>query len=388
MEKYEKDLQENDDTIEKDSLMWNEEDYQVMEKITGFDEETIEKDQKKTLRIIVLTIILVVMLAIGILIGYNLPRRNDKEFVVTQRPLEEKEISIKSAYTRKNVSNELYLYLKDNNGEEYSVLDLSKYNNFEYNYYNNKLYVLLESDNLALLEITLNNSSYKSNKVENFNEHNDDRIFFADNLIYFVNDSRVLYYDVVSNQTNDLDFNLSDCYIVSINKNYIIYNKEGKTNLYSFLTGDSVLIADNVLLAEFEGEDKILYLVQDRSEKTVMLYEFNIDSQDKKFVTEIDIEVAQFINYKELYIYNDDNKVYLYDGIYNKKIYEIPTKISEMAYMNDEEIIFVSADYDSETCALSESKVGVFNLNTHKIKEKTISGCLDTLVINNVVYAK
>ena len=96
----------------KDNLMWNEEDYQTMEKLTGFDEESIENDKKKGIQIVIFVITCLVMLIFGILIGYNIPKKDNKtNITITEEIKKVPEINV--AYTRKNNSGELYLYLSD-----------------------------------------------------------------------------------------------------------------------------------------------------------------------------------------------------------------------------------------------------------------------------------
>ena len=125
----------------KDNLMWNEEDYQTMEKLTGFDEESIE--------IVIFVITCLVMLIFGILIGYNIPKKDNKtNITITEEIKKVPEINV--AYTRKNNSGELYLYLSDKQNEEYAIFDLSDYNNYYYNIYNNVLYVILVDDKMTL----------------------------------------------------------------------------------------------------------------------------------------------------------------------------------------------------------------------------------------------
>ena len=94
----------------KDNLIWNEEDYQTMEKLTGFDEETIENDQRKGIQIIIFVIVCIFMLILGILIGYNIPKKNTEvKPIITEDTKKTPKISV--AYTKKNNSGELYLYL-------------------------------------------------------------------------------------------------------------------------------------------------------------------------------------------------------------------------------------------------------------------------------------
>ena len=40
----------------KDSLMWSEEDYDAMQKLTGFDDESILEDQKKGVNLVIFSI--------------------------------------------------------------------------------------------------------------------------------------------------------------------------------------------------------------------------------------------------------------------------------------------------------------------------------------------
>ena len=93
------------------------------------------------------------------------------------------------------------------------------------------------------------------------------------------------------------------------------------------------------------------------------------------------------MNIDGLYLYNDSNKLYSYDGLANNKIYETENKITEMAYLNPNEIIIIPDIYSSDDCSLASTNVGILNIKTKKISIKTIDGCLDTKVINDVIFA-
>ena len=53
--------------IKKDSLMWSEEDYDAIQKLTGFDEESVSEDQKKGINVIVFVVFCIFCLIIGLL---------------------------------------------------------------------------------------------------------------------------------------------------------------------------------------------------------------------------------------------------------------------------------------------------------------------------------
>ena len=126
----------------KDSLMWSEEDYSTMEKLTGFDTESIEQEQKKTIQIAILVIVCLLMLVVGFIIGYNFPKSaKDEQVGIAETP---KIFEIEMAYTKKNNSGELYLYIVDNNNEEQPIFELSPYYFYSFNCYQNDLYVILD----------------------------------------------------------------------------------------------------------------------------------------------------------------------------------------------------------------------------------------------------
>ena len=72
----------------------------------------------------------------------------------------------------------------------------------------------------------------------------------------------------------------------------------------------------------------------------------------------------------------------------NKEIYKINEGISEIAFINKEEVIFIPSTYNIATCDNAKTKVGVYNLLFKQLKEQEIEGCLETKIINDLTLAK
>ena len=147
----------------KDSLMWSEEDYSTMEKLTGFDTESIEQEQKKAIQIAILVIVCLLMLVVGFIIGYNFPKSaKDEQVGIAETP---KIFEIEMAYTKKNNSGELYLYIVDNNNEEQPIFELSPYYFYSFNCYQNDLYVILVDDKISLFKVELTKFGHTNQKI-------------------------------------------------------------------------------------------------------------------------------------------------------------------------------------------------------------------------------
>lgn len=370
----------------KDNLMWNEEDYQIMEKLTGFDEESIENDKKKGIQIIIFIITCLFMLIIGALIGYNIPKKDKQDNIIITEDIK-KAPEIKVAYTKKNNSGELYLYLLDNQNEEYAIFDLSNYTSYYYNIYNNYLYIVLVNDKMTLFKLELTNNGYKNTQLKEFiNEYNSTSIYFVNDLIYFVNNSTLILYNISNESYQNVENDLILENILSINEEYILYINQDKVNIYNLNTHEINLIGENILQATFI-DDNVLYFVLGNNRETVLFYEYSIDNQINTFIAEVDYDNTILMNIDGLYLYNDSNKLYSYDGLVNNKIYETENKITEIAYLNPNEIIIIPDIYSSDNCSLASTNVGILNIKTKKINIKTIDGCLDTKVINDVIFA-
>ena len=371
----------------KDNLIWNEEDYQTMEKLTGFDEETIENDQRKGIQIIIFVIVCIFMLILGILIGYNIPKKNTEvKPIITEDTKKTPKISV--TYTKKNNSGELYLYLLDNQNEEYAIFDLSGYTSYYYNIYNNYLYVILVNDKMSLFKVELTNNGYKNHQLKEFiDEYSSTNIQFVNDLIYFMNDNKLLVYSISTDSYQNIENELILDNILSINDDYILYSNQNHVEIYNLNTNEINSIGENILQATFIG-DNVLYFILSNNHETVLFYEYSINDKTNTFIAEGDYNNTILMNINNLYLYNDNNKLYSYDGVSNNEIYEAESKISEISYLNPNEIIIIPDTYTNDDCSLACVKVGIFNIQTKKINIKTINGCLDTKIINDVIFAK
>lgn len=371
----------------KDNLIWNEEDYQTMEKLTGFDEETIENDQRKGIQIIIFVIVCIFMLILGILIGYNIPKKNaEVKPIITEDTKKTPKISV--AYTKKNNSGELYLYLLDNQNEEYAIFDLSGYTSYYYNIYNNNLYVILVNDKMSLFKVELTDNGYKNHQLKEFiDEYSSTNIQFVNDLIYFMIDNKLLVYSISTDSYQNIENELILDNILSINDDYILYSNQNHVEIYNLNTNEINSIGENILQATFIG-DNVLYFILSNNHETVLFYEYSINDKTNTFIAEGDYNNTILMNINNLYLYNDNNKLYSYDGVSNNEIYEAESKISEISYLNPNEIIIIPDTYTNDDCSLASVKAGILNIQTKKIIIKTINGCLDTKIINDVIFAK
>ena len=123
-------------------------------------------------------------------------------------------------------------------------------------------------------------------------------------------------------------------------------------------------------------------------ERVLDFYEYSINDKTNTFIAEGDYNNTILMNINNLYLYNDNNKLYSYDGVSNNEIYEAESKISEISYLNPNEIIIIPDTYTNDDCSLASVKAGILNIQTKKISIKTINGCLDTKIINDVIFAK
>ncbi|MBQ4633919.1 MAG: hypothetical protein IJB71_01055 [Bacilli bacterium] len=367
----------------KDSLMWSEEDYSTMEKLTGFDTESIEQEQKKTIQIVILVIVCLLMLVVGFIIGYNFPKSaKDEQVGIAETP---KIFEIEMAYTKKNNSGELYLYIVDNNNEEQPIFELSPYYFYSFNCYQNDLYVILVDDKISLFKVELTKFGHTNQKIKEFDIAFDD-VFFANNLIYFVKDGNLKVYDVTTAELIDQNLQLSFSKIFSINEKSILYLKEEKLYIYDLEQNQETLIGADILEAMFI-DDKILYFKFNDNHETIVLYEFNLDDSTNKFISDMALNSAMLLNIKGGYLYVDGDKLYLYDGINSNEIYQAKEPIIEISYLNHNEVIIISNDYEITNCFNNNYEVGIFNIASRNLKIKEVTGCLDTTVINDVVFA-
>ena len=158
---------------------------------------------------------------------------------------------------------------------------------------------------------------------------------------------------------------------------------------------DITSIGDNKQITTGDGDDdvtfigdNVLYFILSNNHETVLFYEYSINDKTNTFIAEGDYNNTILMNINNLYLYNDNNKLYSYDGVSNNEIYEAESKISEISYLNPNEIIIIPDTYTNDDCSLASVKVGILNIQTKKISIKTINGCLDTKIINDVIFAK
>ncbi len=377
---YDKELEK------KDTLMWSDEDYKSMEKLTGFSEEDVQKENKKALQILLYSLAFIFILGIGILIGYNLPRLSKKE-EKTQPPIEEvikDDLIINDAYTKKNASGELYLYLEDNQSETYSIMDLSKFTSYQFSIYNNNLYLLIFDDNYKLYQINVNQNGYRTEYIKSFDIDEFSNVYLNDNIIYYSVSKTLEMYNIDNNETTKIEVNLAE--ILSIKNNKILYKNDNKVYLYDLITKNEEELGEDYLYATVVNDDKILYFVKNNKRNTILFYEYS--NGQHEFISESTMENLQLLNYQGTYIYIDKNTAYVFENEQNKEIYKINEGISEIAFINKEEVIFIPSTYNITTCDNAKTKVGVYNLLFKQLKEQEIEGCLETQIINDLTLAK
>lgn len=377
---YDKELEK------KDTLMWSDEDYKSMEKLTGFSEEDVQKENKKALQILLYLLAFILILGIGILIGYNMPRLSNKE--EKNQPLIEEVIKddliINDAYTKKNASGELYLYLEDNQSETYSIMDLSKFTNYQFSIYNNNLYLLLFDSNYKLYQINVNQNGYRTEYIKSFDIDEFSNVYLNDNIIYYSVSKNLEIYNIDNNETTKMEVNLDE--ILSIKNNKILYKNDNKVYLYDLITKTEEELGNDYLYATIVNDDKILYFVKNNRRNTILFYEYS--NGQHEFISELTMKNLQLLNYQETYIYIDKNTAYVFENEQNKEIYKINEGISEIAFITKEEVIFIPSTYNITTCDNVKTKVGVYNLLYKQLKEQEIEGCLETKIINDLTLAK
>lgn len=375
---YDKELEK------KDSLMWTDEDYQTIEKITGFDEESIEADRKKGIQIVIFVVVCLLMLVIGFVLGYTLPKEERNARLLIDK--EEVNPIIKMAYTRKNSSGELYLYLLDNNDMEHMILNLSDYSFYKYQFYDGSLYVILTDEKMSLYKINLSANGYTNNKEKEFiNEY--DNIHFVNNKIYFLKEQNISVYDIKRDDSFDISINIKIDNILDINEKYLIFVSENKTNILNLENQEIEIIGENILQTIFMGNN-ILYYKENINRETVLFYEYSLFDKSSDFIAEVSFENSILMNIKDTYLYTDKNNLYSYDGIANNEIYATENGIGEIAYLNADEVIVIPSTYDNLSCSDKITEVAIINITTKKVSIKKLSGCLDTKIINDVLFAE
>ena len=315
-----------------------------------------------------------------------MPRLSKKE-EKTQPPIEEvikDDLTINDAYTKKNASGELYLYLEDNQSETYSIMDLSKFTNYQFSIYNNNLYLLLLDSNYKLYQINVNQNGYRTKYIKSFDIDEFSNVYLNDNIIYYSVSKTLEMYNIDNNETTKMEVNLAE--ILSIKNNKILYKNDNKVYLYDLITKTEEELGNDYLYATIVNDDKILYFVKNNKRNTILFYEYS--NEQHEFISESTMENLQLLNYQETYIYIDKNTAYVFENEQNKEIYKINEGISEIAFINKEEVIFIPSTYNITTCDNAKTKVGVYNLLYKQLKEQEIEGCLETKIINNLTLAK
>ena len=191
-------------------------------------------------------------------------------------------------------------------------------------------------------------------------------------------------YNIDNNETTKMEVNLAE--ILSIKNNKILYKNDNKVYLYDLITKNEEELGEDYLYATVVNDDKILYFVKNNKRNTILFYEYS--NGQHKFISESTMENLQLLNYQETYIYIDKNTAYVFENEQNKEIYKINEGISEIAFINKEEVIFIPSTYNIATCDNAKTKVGVYNLLFKQLKEQEIEGCLETKIINDLTLAK
>jgi len=363
----------------KDSLMWSEEDYETIQKITGFDDESVLEDQKKGVSIVILFVVCIVSLIVGIVLGYNISKRQDSQ---NTKPIiynEEPQVivpTVASAYTKVNNANELYLYITNSIDEEFSIMQL---NNTKYYYEirDNNLYVLVDKDGLNLYEYSFNKNGYHrellatlSDRYEEFNYKNELIMVQRENYVRFYTKSGVLFKEIETDLKNVLDYT----------EEYMIYNSGSSVNIYNFDKNESKVITEKEIKYLLLDENKLYYL----EENKIVFYD--ISSSNLTEITSVESNNF-FVKVNDYYLYNDGKSLYVFDTEINK-IKDFNLVINEIAYINPDNLILILSDYDNSNCTFVQKEYNVFNIDSKSIIKKKISGCLKTEVINDLVVNK
>ena len=358
--------------VKKDDLMWSEEDYDAMQKLTGFDEESIENDQKKGINLLVFVIVCIVCLIIGFLVGFNVNKREPVNNSYITHEVNNFSI-INSIYTRLNESNELYLYVLNNSNEEFSILNLTN-SKYDFQLIDEKLYVLLEEDELKLYVYSFNNSGYHRDLVKSFNK--DYSAFYLKNGLVLIKYNDYLdLYDKEAKFIRKISFSENE--ILDYTLDYIIYEKNNELNIYDIYKEDNRNIAKNLDSLLYIDGDKIFYIEANK------LISFNFSTNKKEELRDISLN-SVFIKVNNYYLFNDGKDLYIFDKSI-KKIKEFEYNINEFAYINQNNIVIILDDYDSNNCLLMEKKFGIFNISSKSLTTRNINGCLNTQVINDLI---
>ena len=367
---------ENEDKKEKqetkkDSLMWSEEDYDAMQKMTGFDEESISEDQKKGINVIVFVVFCIFCLIIGLLIGYNINKREPSNtYIITD---DSKQVLF---YNRLNESNELYLYGLNEKNEENSILELTDAS-FAYNYFDDNLYVLISKDGLKLYKYTFINGGYERDLVKRFYDKYDS-FYFIDNYIILKNDDNIKVFN--EKGINVKNFTLDADSIIGYNDTKVIYRKEKTLNIYNLVSDENKIISEKLDSFLLKDMSKLFYLENDK------LTYYSITNEIGKELLDISSN-SIFVKINDYYLFNDGKSLFILDnGI--TKLKDFDFNINEIAYLDQNSIIFILEDYDIYNCPFTSNNYFIFDVQAKTISSKEISGCLNTQVINDLVKVK
>ena len=366
---FEKDNFHENVEEKKDSLMWSEEDYTAMQNLTGFDEESIFKDQKKGISILILVIVCVICLILGMFIGYNIQPKKE----VTKK--EESEIAYlpQAFYTKLNQSDELYLYELNNVGEETAILDLSN-SSYKYEYIENYLYLLIEkNETLKLYRYKFSKQGYRRDLVKEFDNYTS--FNFMNGLIALNDDKFINLYDLSGMIVKT--FELEKANILSYNENYLVYADYKKLSIIDSKLDSTKVITENMdSFLTFSNDD--IYFIENNK-----IYVVSTSNYDKVEVTETE-STNVFKKLNDYYIFNNGKSLYILDNEM-KKIKDFDYKINELLYLDRDNLVIILDDYDAHECALKLNKYYLFNINSKSIIERNIRGCLNYKVINDYI---
>ena len=165
--------------------------------------------------------------------------------------------------------------------------------------------------------------------------------------------------------------------ILDYTLDYIIYEKNNELNIYDIYKEDNRNIAKNLDSLLYIDGDKIFYIEANK------LISFNFSTNKKEELRDISLN-SVFIKVNNYYLFNDGKDLYIFDQSI-KKIKEFEYNINEFAYINQNNIVIILDDYDSNNCLLMEKKFGIFNISSKSLTTRNINGCLNTQVINDLI---
>ncbi len=374
----EKEKKEGEQEVKKDSLMWSEEDYDAMQRLTGFDEDSVEADQKKGINLIIFIIVCIVCLVGGILIGYNINKKapEEKPDITVIKTVDDKKVETVAVYNRLNASGELYLYVLNSEAEEISILDLTN-QKYAYQYIDEDLYVLLEKDGLNLYDYSFSKDGYHRELVHKFeSEYN--AFYFRNSLILIKNKNELKFYNIegtlVSSVTLDAD------QIYDYTGEYIVYAKNNKINIYYIKTNNIKSLTKKASSFLYLDNDQVFYIEKNK------LYRYSIIGDVLKDIATVKVNTI-FTKIESYYMFNDGKTLYYFDKDV-KKVKDFDYNINEIANLDRDNLVFILDDYNTTTCLMDDKKFDVYNISSKGISEKNISGCLNTQVINGLINIK